>query len=144
MARSAVALPSGWLLPPLIGELVPVVHRGTGANRTPTPNPTPTPRQKQNVSRQFDAPSWRWRLLGAVLYPSALQPCNDHVNALLLSASARCLLLGVKKWSSMLLRQRRIRQRVRWPPHLLNAYFFVLKCTLKLPFNLTLCVCVCY
>ena len=49
-----------------------------------------------------------------------------------------CLLLGVKKWSSMLLRQRRIRQRVRCPPHLLNVYFFVLKCTLKLPFNLTL------
>ena len=38
----------------------------------------------------------------------------------------------------MLLRQRRIRQRVRCPPHLLNVYFFVLKCTLKLPFNLTL------
>ena len=48
------------------------------------------------------------------------------------------LLLGVKKWSSMLLRQRRIRQRVRWPPHLLNVYFSVLKCTLKLPFNFTL------
>ena len=38
----------------------------------------------------------------------------------------------------MLLRQRRIRQRVRCPPHLLNVYFFVLKCTLNLPFNLTL------